>query len=287
LRDAVVAFDGEGWGPRLTLELQELAFSPEGTAEVAALWAERTTAGGTPEAVSDRLPALLAANPRAGREVVLAYVWGLVDAGKPVQGAVTKYSEVLRADATVWARAGAALVAGGNLAHAAAWLADWRDRDGVEAWMLRPLAMAYRGLDQDDKATDVCRAAVRLGGPDEVLADFRSWLALDLALAGQTDEAAALASKVDTVTVPDGTRLVLAMAEAVLMVSRSGPGGKRAALKEAKDHLRSAAAAFAPRTFPAGAARAYQRVVKKLAADAGTLGARWWAFRQRLWPWVK
>src|SRR5207248_6644094 len=146
-----------------------------------------------------------------------------------------------------WARAGAALVATGNLAHAAAWLADWRDRDGVEAWMLRPLALAYRALDQDEKAAEVCRAGVKLGGPDDVLADFRAWLALDLALAGRTEEAAAQVAKVDAVAVPDGTRLVLAMAGAVVMVAAVGPGGKSAALAEAKDHLRSAAAACGPR----------------------------------------
>ncbi len=287
LRDAVIAFDVEGWNAKLTDELKALAFSPDGTPEIASLWAERTTAAGTPEAVSERLPDLLAANPAAGREVTLAYIWALADSGKPVQGAVTKYSEVLRSNTTAWARAGAALVATANLAHAAAWLDDWRDREGVEAWMLRPLAMAYRGLDKDDKAMEVCRAAVKLGGPDDVLAEFRAWLALDLALSGQPDEASALVSRVDTVTVPDGTRLVLAMTEAVLMVSRAGPGGKSSAFAEAKDHLRSAAAAFGPRGFPAGTARAYRKVVKKLAADTGTLGAKLWALWQRFFPWVR
>ncbi|MFO0825255.1 MAG: hypothetical protein U0792_19400, partial [Gemmataceae bacterium] len=286
LKEALLAFDAENWGSRLTPELQELAFAPEGTPDLAGLWAERAVAAGSPEAVSERLPQLLATNPEAGREVVVAYVWALVDAGKPVQGAVTKYSESLRSNVVSWARAGAALVATGNLAHAAAWLADWRDRDGVEAWMLRPLAIAYRGLDQDDKAVEVCRAAVKLGGPDDVLADFRAWMALELALAGQTDEAAAHATRVDSVTVPDGTRLVLAFAEAVMMVARAGPGGKSAALAEAKDHLKSAAA-VGPRAFPSGAARAYQRVVKKLAADVGTIPANLWAFWQRMFPLVK
>jgi predicted Zn-dependent protease len=287
LKDAATAFDAEGWGARATDELRELSAAPDGTPDAAGLWAERAVAGGDPEAVSDRIPELLATNPAAGREVVLAYVWALAEAGRPVNAAVTRYSEVLRADAPAWAKAGAALVATGNLAHAAAWLGEWRDRDGVEAWMLRPLAAAYRGLDQDEKALEVCRAAVKLGGPDDVLADFRAWLALDLALAGQADEAAATAGRVDAVLLPDGTRLVLALAEAVLMVGRAGRGGKRAALAEAKDHLRSAAAACAGRDVPAGAARAYRRVVKKLAADVGTVGARLWALGQRLRPWVR
>lgn len=286
IREAVAAFDAEGWGAKLTDELRELALARDASPEVAGLWAERA-ATVNPEAVAERLPELLAANPRAGREVVLAYVCELVDAGKPVQGVVTRYSEVLRGETSAWARSGAALVAAGHHAHAVAWLADWRDRDGVESWMLLPLAIAYRAIDQDDKAVEVCRAGVRLGGPDDVLADFRSWLALDLALSGQTDEAAALIGRVDTVTVADGPRLVLALAEAVVMVARAGPAGKSAALAEAKDHIRSAAAAFAPHRFPTGVPRAYQRVVKKLAADTGTLAAKLWAVAQRFFPWVR
>src|SRR5438067_289694 len=131
-----------------------------------------------------RLPRLLDRNPVAGREVLLAYVWALAEAGRPVQAVVQVHSEALRADAAAWARAGSALVAAGHFALAAAWLADWRDREDVEAWMLRPLVLAVRMLDQDEKAAEVCRAAARLGGPDEVLADFRAWLALGLALGG-------------------------------------------------------------------------------------------------------
>jgi tetratricopeptide (TPR) repeat protein len=287
LREAVQAFDSEGWGTRLTDELKDLAFAPDGTPEVAGLWAERTVAAGSPEAVSDRLQDLLSANPVAGREVVLAYLWALADSGKPVQSAVTKYSEVLRADASAWARAGEALVATNNLAHAAAWLADWRDRDGVEAWMLRPLTVAYRALDQDDKAADVCRAAVRIGGGEAALADFRAWLALDLALADQVEEAGSHISKVDSVTVADGTRLVLAMAEAVVMVATAGPGGKATALAEAKDHLRSHTAACAAGGVPPGAGRAYRKVVRKLTATTGTLGAKLWGLWQRIMPWVR
>ena len=287
LREAVQAFEAEGWGTRLTGELKDLAFAPDGTPEVAGLWAERTVAAGSPEAVSDRLQELLSANPIAGREVVLAYLWALADSGKPVQSAVTKYSEVLRADAAAWARAGEALVATNNLAHAAAWLADWRDRDGVEAWMLRPLTVAYRALDQDDKAGEVCRAAVKLGGPEGTLAEFRAWLALDLALADQIEEAGAHITKVDSVTVSDGTRLVLAMAEAVVMVATAGPGGKRTALAEAKDHLRSHTAACAAGGVPPGAGRTYRRVVRKITATTGTLGARFWRLWQRIAPWVR
>ena len=287
LREAVGAFDAEGWGPQLTPELKELAFGEEANPDVAGLWAERAVAAGTPEAVADMLPDLLRRNKDAGREVVLAYVWALAEAGRPVQGVVTVNSEVLREDNSAWARAGAALVAAGHTAYATAWLGGWREREGIEAWMLRPLAVAYRALDQDDKAVEVCRAAVRLGGPDELLADFRAWLALDLALSGQAEEAAAQLAHVDTVTIPDGTRLVVALAEAAVMVLRAGPGGKAAAFAEAKEHLKTAAGSVAAKDVPPGAARAFRKVAARVAADAGTLAARLWAVWQRLVPWVK
>jgi len=104
LREAVRAFDGEGWAARLTAELKELAFAAGASPHLAALWADRAVADGAAEAVSDRVPELLAQNPAAGREVILAYVWALAESGKSVQAAVQKYSDLLRADDAAWAR---------------------------------------------------------------------------------------------------------------------------------------------------------------------------------------
>lgn len=287
MREAVAAFDAENWGARATDELRALALEPGANPEVAGLWAERAAAAGGADRVAELLPGLLPQNPDAAREVVLAHLWALAEAGKPVQPAVQKHTELLRGTDASWARTGAALVLAGHHAMAGAWMADWRDRPDVGAWMLRPLALAYRMLDQDDRAAEVCRAAVKLGGPDEVLADFRAWLALDLALGDQTAEAAAHAARIDTVTVSDGTRLVLALAEAVLMVRQAGPGAKGAAFREAKGHLRAAAGSCAAGDVPAGAARAYRRVVSCISGAAGTLGAKLWAVWQRVAPWVK
>ncbi|QDU18171.1 hypothetical protein [Urbifossiella limnaea] len=287
IREAIQTFDAEGWGARLTSELKELAFVEDANPALAGLWAERAAAAGSLEEVADRVAELLARNPDAGRELVLAYVWALAEAGKPVQAVVQRYSDVLRPDDSAWARAGAALAAAGHTALAAAWLADYRERDALEPWMLRPLAAAYRALDQDDKALDVCRAAVRLGGPEELLAEFRVWLAVDLALSGQAEDAEGQIARVDLPTLGDGPRLVLTLAEAVLMLLRAGPGGKAAAFAEAKDHLKTAAAACAAKDVPAGAGRAYRRTVARLAAEVGTVGARLWATWQRVAPAVR
>ncbi|MDY3558737.1 hypothetical protein R5W23_005894 [Gemmata sp. JC673] len=287
LREAALAFDTEGWSGRLTDELKDLALAPGGNADIAGLWADRAVAEGAAEQVAERLPELLAQNPAAGRELLLTYIWSLAEAGKPVQGVVQKYNDALRADDVAWARTGAALVTAGHHGMASAWLADWRDRPGVEPWMLRPLVVVFHLLDQDERALDVCRAAVRLGGSEELLAEFRAWLALDLALSGQPAEAATHVARVDGVTASDATRLIVAMAQAVMLIKQAGPDGKGAAFKEAKDTLRVAAGACATKDVPPGAARAYRRVVSCVAGEAGTLSAKLWAVWQRLAPWVK
>jgi len=104
---------------------------------------------------------------------------------------------------------------------------------------------------------------------------------------GQAEEAAGQVAKVDPVTSADGTRLVLSLAEAVVMVKRAGPGGKASAFAEAKEHLKAAAGSCAASDVPVGAGRAYRKVVSRLSSDAGTLGARLWALWQRVVPWVK
>jgi tetratricopeptide (TPR) repeat protein len=287
LREAVAAFDAEKWNPQITQELKDLAFADGANPDLAGLWAQRTASSGTLDSVADRLPELLSRNPAAGREVILAYAWAVAEAKKPVQGIIQKYNELLRAEDESWARAGGTLVAAGHYALGVAWLGNYRERDELEAWMLRPLALAYRALDQDEKALEVCRAAVKLGGPDGVLADFRVWLALDLALSGQIDDASDQIARIDSVSLQDCDRLVLALAEAAMMVPRAGPEGKAAAFAEAKEHLRVAAGSCAARDVPVGAGRAYRKAVAKIAADAGTLGANLWALWQRVAPWVK
>jgi hypothetical protein len=77
------------------------------------------------------------------------------------------------------------------------------------------------------------------------------------------------------------------MAEAVIMVRSAGPGGKSAAFREAKEHLKTAAGACTAKDVPAGASRAYRRVVSCVAGEAYTLGAKLWAMWQRVAPWVK
>jgi hypothetical protein len=209
--------------------------------------------------------------------------------GRPDLAAATvqRHAELVREEDESWAKAGATLAAARNFALAAAWLGDWRDRADLRPWMLRPFADSLRALDRDAEAEAVVRAAVESAPADELPADFRAWLAVTAAEAGRTDEAVSQLKAVDALGLPDGTKLLLAMAEALVMVQQAGPGGKGQAFAEAKDHLSTAAGACDPKDVPPGACRWFRRVARRLAADAGTVQAHLWGWWQQLKPWVR
>jgi hypothetical protein len=131
-----------------------------------------------------------------------------------------------------------------------------------------------------------CRGGLEAGPPPDVAAEFRGWLALAAVEAGDTTAAATYLKGLDQIGLPDSVKLVLAMAEAVLMVKQAGPDGKAAAFAEAKEHLKAAAGACPETARPPGTGRWYKRVVNAIAAEAGTVNAKVWAVWQKVRPWV-
>ncbi len=289
LRDAAAALDRQGWTAETDEELDAIARGAGSTSAAAALWADRRIARGRESDVLESLAEIYARNPDAGREATLGYALAMAAHGQPEKTATTvhRFADQLRADLDSWAKAGAALADARLHALAASWLADWTHRDGVDAGMLRALAESLRAQDRDAEAADVARAALGLAGPPYAKSDHRAWLALDAALAGHAEDAAALLGAIDRVGLPDRVRLVVAVAEAIVMVRRAGPDAKAAAFAEAKEHLAVAAGACAPGEVPPGLARRYRQAVKRIAADAGGIAAKIWAWWQQTRPWVK
>ncbi len=70
--------------------------------------------------------------------------------------------ERLAAEAEAWATAGYALCGIGEYSTAARWLEDWRDRDGVEPWMLLYVAECLFETDRDEEAIAAHKIAARL-----------------------------------------------------------------------------------------------------------------------------
>ena len=111
---------------------------------------------------------------------------------------------------------------------------------------------------------------------------------LDLAAGtGRTAEAASHLNAVERLGQSDGVKLLLAMAAACVAVQKASPAEKATVFADARADLGTAAGACARSEIPPGVARWYRRLVSRLATDAGTISARFWALRQRFMPWVR
>lgn len=286
LTEAVGAFDDAGWTAEADDELTRAVTGPNASPASAAVWAERHLKADNSDRVLESLPGLFERNVAAGREAVLTYAVMTARGGRTdaAAAAVHRFADALRADDAAWAAAGAALSAAGLHALAVNWLSDWRVRLGVEPAMLRPLADSLRALDRDHDALAVCREGIELGG--EPPADLLGWLALAAACDGRTTDAAQSLAQIERIGLPDGTRLLVAMAEALVMIQQAGPDAKAAAFTEAKDHLRTATGSCDASDLPLGISRWYLRVVNRLASDSGLFAAKFWAWWQRLRPWA-
>jgi len=288
LRDSAREFDGQGWAAEIDDELARALHRPGTSAAAAGVWAERLLAAGHPQKVGDRLKELAGRNPDAAREAILVFAAGLNVLGQP-EGAtatVQRFAELLRETDDGWARAGAALTGGKQYRLAIAWLQDWPNRPECEAWMLRALADAHRAIHRDAEAEAVLRAAHRLA-PADFPPDMGAWLAIVEAVAGNTDAADAFLDAIDPLGLSDGTKLLLAMGESLVMVQRAAPAEKCGAGREAREDLKAAAGACPPGEVPIGAARWFGKVAKRVAADAGGGRAKAWAIWIGLRPLVR
>ena len=273
LREAAQSFDQHQWNQTLTAELKEIVSDPASVPAAATLWVERLVDLGQTQRAIDAIPHLRVSHPSATRAALLALLTTLSQRGQPVQGLITRHADLLRADTEAWAIAGHALASTGQLAHAAAWLADWRSRPGLTPQMLTPLAWAYRLLDQDQRAADVCYAALQLPAPDDELVHFRAWAALDAALARRSDEAAQLLARLESGFLPPEVLPLTQLTRALLLVLTAGEQGRSVAFCEARQLLRATLPFHAQ--IP-GLLRAYRKVVRLLAQVTGSFSARCW-----------
>ena len=278
VRDSAREFDEQGWAAEIDDEFSKALDRP-GTSSVAAgIWAERLLDAAEPWKVSDRLKDIATRNPDAAREAALVLAGGLTVLNQPETATATlqRFADLLRETDDGWARAGAILTRAKQHRLAVAWLQDWPKRPACEAWMLRALADAHRALGEDAEAEAALRAAhVKL--PDDLPTDLSAWLAIIEAVKGDTEAANGFLDDIDPLGLPDGTKLLLAMAESLVMVQQSSAKERSSAFREAREDLKAAAGACPPADVPPGAARWFLKVARRLAADAGGLKARAWA----------
>jgi tetratricopeptide (TPR) repeat protein len=121
----------------------------------------------------------------------------------------------LRAQTSIWAAVGYALVSGGAYRRCAAWLRDYAGRTELEPWQLFNLALSLRRLGRDRQAGEAHRAALALTA-DHTTTRHRVWAALYAALSGQLGDAATQLQTADLTEIAGEDRFAHACTQLVL-----------------------------------------------------------------------
>lgn len=121
--------------------------------------------------------------------VPLVQVLGEEQSGILLRWLVWRRREVLSKDDAAWGQVGFALVSCNRLRATARWLGDWRQRAGVEPWMLFNLCIALRHFGRSQEADEVARHVVGTWEHREGAADMYLFVGLEEALRSDVEAA--------------------------------------------------------------------------------------------------
>ncbi|MEK7831312.1 MAG: hypothetical protein AAB401_09525, partial [Acidobacteriota bacterium] len=127
---------------------------------------------------------------------------------------ILNLEQPLRAHNQTWAHAGFIWMSLGDSRKAIEWLSDWRNREGVEPWMLWNLALAFRKEDRDRESLEICRQAVTLQ-PDHMTQSHILFIAFDELLAGDLANATSRLEKINEPTLRDWDSQLLQLVRAL------------------------------------------------------------------------
>src|SRR5205823_1877431 len=100
---------------------------------------------------------------------------------------VNRCRDQLGADVWTWGDIGRVFNQLGWDARAADWMSDWSRRDGADSWMPINLTFSLRGLGRHEEARPIHEHALAKSKPDYTIAYHEAWLALDDAVAGNSE----------------------------------------------------------------------------------------------------
>ena len=292
LAEAVKLATEAGWNPLAEEVLHDAIHAPTGIChpDAGALWVRTRTHQmgrwwGLEKAVR-RMPG----DPEMVRRARLAYMAFTAEFRNTFRllRFLRRMRRELRADTASWAQVGYALTTCRLYWQTARWLADWRERTGVEAWMLFNLATSLRALGRDKAALAVNQHALTLP-PDQTRQRHATWVALENALSDDPEtyrQAAVLHAESEPRNgeAAQPYRYLRALTGHLLAIrGEDDPARRRRIWRGARVDLRKERRlAMAMLRGNRAVARAGWRARRRLAREAGV----WWARLELVLLWV-
>jgi tetratricopeptide (TPR) repeat protein len=278
LLSALEELDNAGFAKEARKALDEAVFADEANPILGEVWV-RACVANDDWRCEERIDELIERGV-IGVHAAVAYANALGKAKdqKSLRKFVKRYENEVRENTWSWGQVGSAFGEAKDFQRAAQWMEDYEDRDDAEPWMLINLALHMRELGMTKRANKVNRRALELMAKDPTVPYHALWLVIDDALAGETDAAIEGLESIDASDLDAYHLYLRELVEAVLDVQTAQGGERKQAFTDAKRRLADAVSVRPIIDQGDGLKPTYQRVVRRLAADVGGLGAKIWAW---------
>jgi hypothetical protein len=246
--------------------------------EVGTLWMRRVLNRRTwdrryPEGMDE-----LCQRGEVGYRAVIEFLEAASNAGKAglVRRALRKHSRWLRQHPVGWGVAARALTTARCYSLARKWMSDWRQRPELDSSLLYCLVVALRGSGRKAEALEATRLAMEKCGTDPRI---RLWHAMNEALAGNTESAAAAFKELGSPDWDKDSFNRYYLVRGMIRVQKAEPGFQAEALESAsgraEEHFRR------PPVYKRDVLvrREYRQCMCRMARDAGD----WRAFCRACW----
>jgi tetratricopeptide (TPR) repeat protein len=265
LTNAAGVFANAGWDKDAQLAFEAVLENPSINPKVGSLWITARMNRGK-NWMPRRFKRLLSAGT-LGKEAATTYLNALGNKKfpTPLNSFAKKYRNWLQGDTSLWGDCCYALTNCGQYRKTVQWTRDWRQREGVQAWMLQNVATALRHLGNDRVAFEVSLKAIDLPN-DQTTVKHRLWVALDQAIAGQIEEAEAGMAKISTEGFGDYQLILHRFLKALITVHQAAD--RKREFREQRRILKEQCHPKIGTNSPE-LRRYYRKTVKRMATDAG------------------
>ncbi len=192
----------------------------------------------------------------------------------------------LSSDDMAWGQTGYALISFGRMKEVAHWLSDWRQRQGVQPWMLFNLCLALRHLGRYEEANSLARHVLETLGHREGSADLRLFLAVEDALAGAIQDALQHLEKVVVREDVLHDRQLVALARALVEFQQCSAAERPGKFRKLRSGLEEKFSAWKVWRAMKDVRRTFRRSGKAFVQRGAGWRARLWFGWKLNWQWL-
>ncbi len=200
---------------------------------------------------------------------------------RPLRRQIRLRRDYLRGNVKLWGTTGYAFHTLRDYRAAIDWLADWRERKGVEAWMLVNIAEPHRALGNVAEAHAISEHAITLGDEQSLAHGIHLlWLACDATLANDLAAAEPLITRARPLIEGDTYPRLADIFDGVLALLRNSRD--RAVTLAARTKIQTAISSYPNFRKDDEVRRSVDRLLRHVAASGVDWRSRWWCWRTRV-----